>query len=108
MLYRNRRRLLNQTTAALHARPGASGFDRRFGGLVAAKGCIVVFYIRFNNLASAGRMVFPRSIEIERPLAFSHQVLIADEAGTDAAVFPVSVEFGAAAPAASQEVPDPT
>jgi cytochrome c peroxidase len=36
------------------------------------------------------------------------RVLIADEAGTDAAVFPVSVEFGAAAPAASQEVPDPT
>jgi hypothetical protein len=27
--------LLGQTSAALHARLGASGFDRRFGGLVA-------------------------------------------------------------------------
>ena len=38
--------LLGQTSAALHARLGASGFDRRFGGLVAGKGCTVVFFHR--------------------------------------------------------------
>ena len=30
--------LLGQTSAALHARLGASGFGRRFSGLVAGKG----------------------------------------------------------------------
>jgi hypothetical protein len=38
--------LLGQTSAALHARPDASGFDRRFGGLVAGNGCTVVFFHR--------------------------------------------------------------
>jgi hypothetical protein len=32
-----------QIIAALHARLGASGFDRRFGGLITEKGCTVVF-----------------------------------------------------------------
>jgi hypothetical protein len=38
--------LLGQTSAALHTRLGASGFDRRFGGLVAGKGFTVVFFHR--------------------------------------------------------------
>jgi hypothetical protein len=38
--------LLGQTSAALHTCLGASGFDRRFGGLVAGKGFTVVFFHR--------------------------------------------------------------
>jgi len=52
--------LLGQTSAALHARLGASGFDRRFGGLVAGKGCTVVFFHRLAWSSSWLDSAYPR------------------------------------------------
>src|SRR5260370_13210040 len=52
--------LLGQTSAALHARLGASGFDRRFGGLVAGKRCTLVFFHRAIDRAYAqGKQFYP-------------------------------------------------
>jgi hypothetical protein len=38
--------MIDDVSAAPHTRLGASGFDRRFGGLVAGKSCTVVFFHR--------------------------------------------------------------
>ncbi len=56
---------------------------------------------------SAGEFMI-RGVRFNMAGPWELRVLIADEAGADAAVFPISVEFSTAAPAASQEVPDPT
>jgi hypothetical protein len=45
---------------ALHTRLGASGFDRRFGGLVAGKGCTVVFFHGLARSSSWLDSAYPR------------------------------------------------